>query len=224
LTADALPATPAPLTPPTGTVLAAADRRALCQSMLDAQRRGFLGPGPVDVEVDRSLAFATLSTPPGVALDLGSGGGLPGLVLALFWPKSSWVLLDGSVKRASFLDEAVHRLGLVGRVRVLCERAEIAGTGPLRGSFDLVVARSFGPAAVTAECGAPFLRVGGLMVVTEPPGGAPGRWPEAGIEQLGLARDRAVVEPVALQSLRQIGPCPERYPRRTGVPTKRPLF
>jgi 16S rRNA (guanine527-N7)-methyltransferase len=158
------------------------------------------------------------------ALDLGSGGGLPGLPLALVWPQTQWVLLDGSTVRAAFLEEAVSRLGLGGRVEVESARAEEAGRGPRRGSFDLVVARSFGPPAVAAECGSPLLRAGGRLLVAEPPGGEPGRWPAEGLALLGMALGEGGRSPTAYQFLVQERECPSRFPRRTGVPAKRPLF
>jgi 16S rRNA (guanine527-N7)-methyltransferase len=199
---------------------------------------GFLGPGPVDTHIDHARGFAIgLDAPPGRFLDLGSGGGVPGLVLALDWPDADAVLLDSSERRCAFLREAVERLGLDGRVDVVRQRAEEAGRSPtLRGAFDLVVARSFGPPAVTAECAAPFLRVAGHLVVSEPPSdfatatatatartGAD-RWPPDALAQLGLAPDAAWREPYAYQSLIQHSPCSDRYPRRVGQPAKRPLF
>jgi 16S rRNA (guanine527-N7)-methyltransferase len=211
-----------------------------------AQRLGFLGPGPVAVHVTHARGFAAgLVAPPGRFLDLGSGGGVPGLVLALDWPDSSAVLLDAGERRCAFLQEAVERLGIDGRINVVRQRAEEAGRSPsLRAGFDLVVSRSFGPPAVTAECAAPFLRVGGLLVVSEPPDSGPdpdpdpdgpdagpaggaglaGRWLADGLAQLGLALGDAWRGEHGYQSLVQREPCPERYPRRVGQVAKRPLF
>jgi len=157
-------------------------------------------------------------------VDLGSGGGLPGLPLALAWPQTTWILLDGATNRFEFLREAVARMHLEARVGVVGERAEAAGRGPLRGWADCVMARSFGPPAVTAECAAPLLRVGGKLVVAEPPGGDPERWDAAGLALLGMCLGPAVSNPTAGQILIQEKDCPERYPRRTGIPSKRPLF
>lgn len=163
---------------------------------------------------------------PASGAELGSGGGLPGLPLALSFPSSSWVLIDANGRRAAFLREAVVELELQDRVRVRAERAEVTGRdGGLRGRLDVVVARGFGPPAVVAECAAPLLATGGRVVVSEPPGGAPGRWPAAGLRLLGLAPGLSVVAAgAAFQVLERVGECDERYPRRTGVPGKRPLF
>jgi 16S rRNA (guanine527-N7)-methyltransferase len=91
-----------------------------------------------------------------------------------------------------------------------------------------VVVRSFGPPAVTAECGAPFLRVGGLLVVSEPPAeegkALEERWPADGLAPLGLEPAERWTEPFTYHASRQVTPCPDRYPRRVGIPTKRPLF
>ncbi len=190
---------------------------------------GFLGPGPIAGHLEHARGFAGgVDTPPGRFLDLGSGGGVPGLVLAALWPDADVILLDAGERRRAFLAEAVDELGWAERATVVRARAEEAGhLSDLRGSFDLVVARGFGPPAVTAECGAPFLRVGGRLIVSEPPadaGDPSERWPESGITELGLARLREWREPFHYRAFVLEQPCPERYPRRVGVPAKRPLF
>jgi 16S rRNA (guanine527-N7)-methyltransferase len=197
---------------------------------------GFLGPGSVRVHVDHADGFAAglEQPPPSRFLDLGSGGGVPGLVLSLRWVDSEAVLLDARVRRCGFLEEAVQSLGLADRVTVVCARAEEAGRRvDLRARFDLVVARGFGRPATTAECGAPFLRVGGTLAVSEPPlddgaiasgGGLSTRWDPAGLARVGLALGRSWVQQYGYQALQQVEPCPPQYPRRTGIPAKRPLF
>jgi 16S rRNA (guanine527-N7)-methyltransferase len=113
-------------------------------------------------------------------------------------------------------------------VHVVRARAEEAGRQPdLRATFDLVVSRGFGPPAVTAECGAPFLRVGARLVVSEPPAESDKhefRWPPAGLAELGLAPSEEWRKPFHYQAFVLERPCPDRYPRRVGVPAKRPLF
>ena len=201
--------------------------RSVLEPVLERSRSlGFLGPGPVGTHIERSLDGVGL-IPAGTtrALDLGSGGGLPGLPMAIARPDIHWVLLDGSITRCKFLRGAVTELGLADRVDIVAARAEEAGRHPdLRARFDLVMARSFGPPAVTAECGSPFLRAEGHLVVAEPPGGDPDRWPAEGLDRLGLVPAHRVSEPSAFQVLVQASLCPDTYPRRTGVPAKRPLF
>lgn len=188
-----------------------------------SRRLGFLGPGPIEDQIAHARRFAQAygSSAPMRALDLGSGGGLPGLVLALEWPSSSWWLLDAGERRAAFLEEAVADLGLNERATVLHGRAEVLGRSVSeRHSMDLVTARSFGPPAVTAECAAAFLAIGGLLIVSEPPSDTE-RWSTEGLEELGLhARDRVA----GCQVLSQFELCSDRYPRRVGIPKKRPIF
>lgn len=208
-------------------------RDVLVPVLEEARRRGFLGPGPVEPHLDHAAGYAAaLEVDAGAgwfpvrAADLGSGAGLPGLPLALRFPETAWTLVEASVRRAAFLRSAVRDLGLEDRVGVIEERAEVVGRmAEYRGTFDLVVARSFGPPAVLAECAAPLLRAGGRAVVSEPPGGAPERWPAPGLAPLGMTPGPSVrAEGAAYQVLRQETPCPDRWPRRVGVPAKRPLF
>ena len=205
---------------PAGAALPSRSRQTLVELLTSARAQHFLGPGDIASHVAHSLAFAGLvPIAPGRAVDLGSGAGVPGLILAVGWPESSWVLLDANARRTEFLRSAVAALKLDDRVEVVVRRAEEAGhDARWRGSADLVVARGFGPAGVTAECAAPLLRVGGTVVVAEPPGGAPDRWPSDGLRLLGLVADGRTVEPVALQRLRLDFATPERYPRRVGIP------
>ncbi len=202
-------------------------------------------------QIDHALGFAgafeearTDSDPgagasglgPGPWMDLGSGGGLPGLVLAEYWPDSVAVLLDAAARRTAFLSEAVDTLGWSSRVQVVRERAEVAGLVPAwRAGFDVVWARSFGSPPVTAECAAPFLHPDGLLVVSEPPETVPGsnsgphhgpgaRWPREGLAELGQEPLVTVRERFGYQVIRQVTTCPERFPRRSGVAAKRPLY
>lgn len=162
---------------------------------------------------------------PGVVFDLGSGGGLPALPCALAAPAWTWVLVESQLRRVDHLVSACRRLGLTDRVDVLHARAEDLGHDPSRrGTADLVTARSFGPPAVVAECAAPLLKVGGRLLVSEPPE-AQDRWPTEGLATLGLAR--AVTHEAdgfRFAELRQVAPCPLEYPRRPGIPGKSPLF
>lgn len=162
--------------------------------------------------------------PPARAVDLGSGGGVPGLVLAERWPGCSILLVDASERRTAFLRSAVVRLAFP-HVAVRRDRAEAIGRDPaVRGTADLVVARGFGPPAVTAECAAPLLRVGGRLVVSDPPDPAADRWSNAGLRALGFGPPRQVRVPEAFTVVEQAQPCPDRFPRRVGIPGKRPLF
>jgi 16S rRNA (guanine527-N7)-methyltransferase len=207
-------------------------RRELTALWESARSQGFLGPGPVSAHVDHSLAFTELITTSLAELaagrsevvDLGSGAGVPGLLLALTFPDWSLTLVEGSAKRAAFLREALGRLDLESRVRVGAGTAEETGRSDLRTAVDVVVARSFGPPAVTAEVAAPLLRTGGSLVVSDQPVWDATRWPVDGLGLLGLGPARSVRGSVGMVVVEQVGDCPDRFPRRTGIPRKRPLF
>lgn len=192
--------------------------------LADARARGFLGPGPVDDHIRHALRFAHALGPRlvGPAIDLGAGGGVPGLVLALAAHRTSVVLVDAHRRRAGFLREAVAALDLGGTVEVVWARAEDLGRDQRwRGQAATVVARGFGPPAVVAECAAPLLAVGGHLAVSEPPVQGD-RWPPGPLRILGLLAQDSPDRGIWIG--RQVTPAPARYPRRPGTPAKRPLF
>jgi len=187
-----------------------------------ARTLGFLGPGPVEDHLAHTAGFLeALRSVTGRVVDLGSGGGVPGLIVAIERPDLELVLVDATAKRCRFLEEVLQQLSL--KATVIEGRAEVVGRGPLRGTADAVVARSFGPPAVTAECAAPLLRPTGLLVVSEPPSGED-RWPAGPLEMLGLRPLLRTTTAPVMQVLVQGSSCPDEYPRRDGVPAKRPLF
>src|ERR1039457_2378796 len=201
---------------------------AVWRVLADAQARGFIGPGPLVPHVTHALGFADALTrvrgeapsPEDHVIDLGAGGGLPGLVLAATWPGIRFSLVEGSTRRSAFLEEAVGRFHMEGQVEVVAERAELAGHDRgLRGRCTVVVSRSFGSPGETAECGGPFLGLDGLLVVSEPPeprGEA--AWPPEGLAVLGLERVPPGPSPGGFAVFRQVRACPDRYPRRVGIP------
>jgi 16S rRNA (guanine527-N7)-methyltransferase len=209
---------------------------ALDEVLRLAQDLGFFGPGPIaaqrhHAELLTRIALQDMARSDRPAfLDLGSGGGLPGLVLA--WedhlPTEGWhgVLLDAQQRRTAFLVEAVDRLGISDRVEVVTARAEDAARDPAhRERYDLVVTRGFGPPAVSAECAVGFLRPGGRLVVSEPPEPDPDRWDEGGLAELGLsAPRRAAADAAHAAVMERTGPLSSRWPRKRGIPQKRPLW
>ena len=199
------------------------DRFSRLAPVLDeARAAGLLGPEPVERHVRHGRVLAGRVEPPTAFLDLGSGAGVPGLVLALAWPDARGTLLDSSERRTAFCGRAIDRLGLTGRVRVVRARAEEAGRDPaLREQFDLVTARSFARPAVTAECAAPFLCLGGRLLVSEPPDAAataralaagrpPGRGSRPTRRRLGRRCE--------LRGVVKVGPTPDRHPSADGHP------
>jgi 16S rRNA (guanine527-N7)-methyltransferase len=193
----------------------------LTTTLAEAQRLGFLGPGPVAAHIDHAWPLTVRLPPTGCIADLGSGGGVPALILALAVPDTRWLLIESQRRRSAFLRKVVEDLGIGDRTEIVEARAEEVGRGERRGVSDAVTARSFAPPGVTAECAAPLLRPSGSLWVAEPPAGSGARWPEDGLAELGLVRGMTIS---GWAQLRQDRDCPDRYPRRVGVPAKRPLF
>lgn len=199
----------------------------LLRVLEQARDLGFLGPGPVAPHLEHARAY--LPALPrvgqgGSIVDLGTGGGVPGLPLAAWRSDLTWVLVDAMVKRAAFVTTAVTELGL-GATVLQIRAEEMARDERWAHSCDVVVSRSLAAPGVAAEYAAPLLRVGGKAVVAEPPGGDPGRWPADGLARLGMRKGHVLFSPSAtLQILEQFETCPETFPRRPGIAAKRPLF
>jgi 16S rRNA (guanine527-N7)-methyltransferase len=203
--------------------------RGLVGVLFRSRELGFLGPGKIEEQLAHSSALGELlGSFTGEFLDLGAGGGLPGLVLLDLWPSATAVLLDAQERRCQFLRDSVELLGWEDRVEVHVGRAELlARDVDLRGRFELVVARGFGPPPVTAECAVGFLRPGGRLAVTEPPTNpvTGPRWDATGLADLGFGP--ASVRRSARAGVAEMtvdGPVDDRWPRRDGVPGKRPLW
>lgn len=119
-------------------------------------------------------------------IDLGSGGGLPALVIACRLPDVTFVLTDRRERRTDLLRRACLRLDIADRVTVvtgdvirLCQQPDLTRR------FDVVTARSFGPPLWTLMCAAPFLTHNGVAIVSEPPDHSDeDRWPEADLRDL----------------------------------------
>jgi 16S rRNA (guanine527-N7)-methyltransferase len=125
----------------------------------------------------------------------------------------------------------------VARVSVVVGRAETLARDPrLRSAFPLVLARSFGPPAVTAEIGGAFLAIGGCLAVSEPPqstgdsdnAGPPrpaDRWPERELGDLGLGPAAIETGPAAGAAItRRVRTVDDRWPRPVGIPARHPLW
>lgn len=206
-------------------------RQELRAILLESRDLGFLGPGPVEIHIDHARGFveaaeSTLGDAPAAFVDLGTGGGVPGLVLATAWPEARGVFVESGIRRAAMLREALERLGLTGRIEVLQERAEAVAQHPdRRERSDLATARSFAGPAVTAEIGAGLVRVGGVVVVSEPPEPQSGRWPVDPLRRLGFGPAALTAGPRGhFVVLRKERPAPSDTPRGVGRPTKRPLW
>ena len=165
-------------------------------------------------------------------VDVGTGGGIPGLVLAVALPESRWVLVDSVQRKCAAVQSMASALNLTARVKVVCERAEVVGRhGRYRGRFDVAVARAVAAAPVVAEYLAPLLGSGGLALLYR------GRWSAGDHQALQRAarklgcgirgRERCLLPGNRGQRhvliLQRETACPETYPRAVGVPARRPL-
>jgi 16S rRNA (guanine527-N7)-methyltransferase len=161
----------------------------LTETLRQAQRFGFFGSGPIDVAIRHAEHYvdALVDLAGGArVLDLGAGGGLPGLVIAAARPDLHTVLLDRRQKRTDFLELAAARLGLT-HIDVACEdaeqlvrRIESGATPP----FDAVTARGFGPPDVTLRTAHACISAGGRIIISEPPSGD--RWDPSLLRELDL--------------------------------------
>jgi 16S rRNA (guanine527-N7)-methyltransferase len=159
----------------------------LLETLRDAQRLGLLGDRPIEEAAAHSMAFveAIGDLPRGARIvDLGSGGGLPGLVLAHEYPDAEILLVDRRQKRTDFLERAVRRLGWA-HVVVRCDDVSTLRGEP---AFDVVTARGFGPPAPTLRIAAELVAATGRIVISEPPSGD--RWPVELLRDLGLSSVR----------------------------------
>lgn len=175
------------------------------------------------------LRIAELSGPAETCADVGSGGGFPGLVMAAARPGMRVHLLEPLKKRAGFLEEAAKALGLEN-VTVHAVRAEEAGRGPLRDAIELVTARAVAEMRELLEYTAPLAAPGGLIALPKGsslPDELAGARPAMEALECELAaihRMRAEVsERLAVVIVRKVGATAARFPRRPGVPGKRPL-
>jgi 16S rRNA (guanine527-N7)-methyltransferase len=160
---------------------------ALVDALLDSQRLGFLGSRPIPEVIEHARGFVRAlearDRPVESVLDLGSGGGVPGLVIAHDLPTVRLTLLDRRAKRTDALERLVRRLGWQDRITVAC--TDVTTFRP-DDPFDAVVARGFGPPEFTLTQAVRFVRDGGPIVISEPP--EVDRWDDRLLAELGLRR------------------------------------
>ncbi len=182
--------------------------------------------------LDSLSSLLVIEDPSIRAIDVGTGPGFPGLPLQILRPDMRLTLLESVGKKVRFLEHIVRRLGLE-RVEIIKGRAEELGQAPAyREQFDLVLARAVAALPTLLEYALPFCRVGGIFVAHK----------GSKIQQELKMADRALrllggslreVRDLRLPGLDRLHslvvidkvcPTPSRYPRRPGIPAKRPLL
>jgi 16S rRNA (guanine527-N7)-methyltransferase len=161
-------------------------------------------------------------------VDVGSGAGLPGLPLKITRPELELTLVEADQDKAAFLVHACATLGLAG-VEVVARRAEEVGHNPrFREAFDVAVARALAPLPVLAELCLPLVRVGGRLLAQKT-GSEDVEAAGHAIDVMGGALKEVYPAPSGARSagtvvvVEKIRPTPAAYPRRPGVPARKPL-
>ena len=164
-------------------------------------------------------------------IDVGSGAGFPGVPLKIVRPDLNVYLLEAQEKKARFLRLLVSELGL-SNVYILNGRAETLGNdAEHREKYDVALARAVAEMAVLAELCLPFVKVGGFFLALKGPGaGEEVKRAHGAIKILGGRVDftQEYVLPVLggqrkIIAVKKVGSTPPKYPRRAGIPKKRPL-
>lgn len=199
------------------------------------QRQNLISRKSFDYELDKHIedSLKLLEFMPLEAenlVDIGSGAGFPGMILAIACPQTRFTLVESDRKKSGFLKQVKDELAL-SNVEVVCRRVEELGReGGTRGNFTLCSSRAVASMNILLEYGLPLLKIGGRLFLWK------GRNYQQEIEQANNAmsllggslgqvwlytlmedRDRAIIE------VRKDRETPERYPRRVGIPSKRPL-
>ena len=168
-------------------------------------------------------------------IDVGSGGGFPGIPLAIAYPEKEYLLLDSSAKRMRIVSDVAESLG-IENVRTIHGRAEDAGKDEsLRESFDLCVSRAVAALPVLLEYCLPFVKVGGTFISYKGPGSdAEFEEGKKALDVLGgkFSRELELKETHfsgdgngshKLFFFKKVSPTPPSYPRSAGKPSKKPI-
>ncbi|MFM8793684.1 MAG: RsmG family class I SAM-dependent methyltransferase [Acidimicrobiales bacterium] len=154
----------------------------------DAQKWGTLGRRPISEVIEHARQFLPpLEGCAGDVIDLGTGAGVPGLVIADARPDLRLVLVDRRATRIDALRRAVASMALEDRVEAITTEVESLTRDPEHaGRYAAVVSRGFGPPEVTLRLARALAKNGGTIVISEPPAGTPSRWPEELLSELSL--------------------------------------
>jgi len=205
---------------------------------------GFRDPNDIAVNVIGDAIAPLLNAPvdliaeaPSELLDVGTGAGIPGIVYAILWPSTNVVHLESQKKRIDFLNDAKEELGL-SNVEVLEGRAEThAHELVWRERFDLVTSRAVGPLPIALELCLPFLALNGHFLTYK--GSNKDKEVEREMKDAEFALNKLGGGPIEMVAYnptpgnskvtnhalwsKKTGLTPDRFPRKEGIPAKRPL-
>jgi 16S rRNA (guanine527-N7)-methyltransferase len=177
-------------------------------------------------------AQLVLNRPQAHVIDVGSGAGFPGIPLKLVCPAMRLTLLEATGKKVTFLEHLVDRLGLRGVEAIKARAEELAHDPAYREQYDLALARAVAELPTVVEYTLPFCKVGGWVIAQKGEAGAAEAW-KAGNSIAVLGGELRRVMPLHLPGLpedrslvivHKVSPTPGAYPRRPGIPSKRPLL
>jgi len=178
----------------------------------------------------KETRYALNQTNPRV-IDVGTGAGFPGIPLKLVCPATRLTLLEATGKKVSFLKHVIERLGLRDVTPIHARAEELAHDPAYREQYDLALARAVAELPVVVEYTLPFCKLGGWVVAQKGEAGAAEAWTASRattilggelcrvvpVELSGLPEDRSLV------IIKKVSPTPANYPRRPGIPSKKPL-
>ena len=159
-------------------------------------------------------------------LDIGTGAGFPGLPLAVFLPECRFTLIDSLAKKLAFTDEAISEIGLKNAETAVTRSEDMIRNSPeTRESFDIVVSRAVANLTTLSEYALPFVKIGGYFIALKSKE-AKNEITEAECAVKTLGGNIPEIfgnEERNLVIIKKISHSPEKYPRRSGIPEKRPL-
>ena len=173
--------------------------------------------------VAESLDLEAAAAPPagGSLIDVGSGAGIPGLVVAVAREDLSVVLLEADVRKAAFLTHTAALMGLASTEVVNARAESAARRAELRETFDVALSRAAAPPAALCELALPFVRVGGRLAALVGDAAVAARDAVRAAAECGGSPPAAIGAGIFV--VEKVRETPALFPRREGVPSRRPL-